>query len=72
MSIVVHKTKTPIYLRRSVHTPLYLGEDPNIDPEDWLINPSIPEGVLRKYLKVVNSATVEEMTQIEKDVVDGI
>lgn len=40
------------------------------DPTYWLINPTLPEGVDWKYLKVVGDAVVE-MTAEEKDVIDN-
>jgi len=49
---------------RSVHT-----QDYNTRP-DALINPSIPQGVPYKYLKVV-VGVVLEMSQTEKDAVDA-
>jgi hypothetical protein len=61
MANVINRT-TGQYLV-SVNTPDYL-------PADWIINPSVPDGVAQKYWKVVGDSVVE-MTAEEKAQVDG-
>lgn len=61
MSIVFH---------RSNGTVLPFANTPDYPPDQWLINPILPDGVPWKYLKVVGDSVVE-MTDQEKALVDN-
>ena len=52
-----------IDVKNSVNTPSFVGRN------DVIINPTMPQGVILKYLKHENGSVVE-MTQAEKDQVD--
>lgn len=59
-----------LVVSRSTGNIIPFANTPDYPPDQWLINPTLPEGVAWKYLKVVGDAVVE-MTAEEKDAIDN-
>lgn len=59
-----------LVVNRETFQVIPLANTPDYPPEQWLINPVMPEGVPYRYLKVVGDEIVE-MSAEEKYVVDN-
>jgi hypothetical protein len=59
-----------LVVNRSTGGIIPFANTPDYPPEQWLINPVLPDGVPWKYLKVSGDFVVE-MTQDEKNTVDN-
>jgi hypothetical protein len=59
-----------LVVNRSTGNIIPIANTPDYPPDQWLINPTLPDGVPWKYLKVSGDSVVE-MTQDEKNAVDN-